>query len=46
MSPCVREMLDVPVTDSDYRSVVREDGKRTLTSVRIKGELVGHRLVD
>jgi hypothetical protein len=44
--PCVRETLDTVVTDSDYRSVARADGKRTLTSVRIKGELVAHRLVD
>ena len=44
--PCVQETLDAKVAASDYRSVVREDGKRTLTSVRIKGESVAHRLVD
>ena len=44
--PCVEETLDAAVTASDYRSVPREDGKWTLTSVRIKGELVAHRLVD
>ena len=44
--PCVQETLDATVTDSDYRSIAREDGKRTLTSVRIKGESVAHRLVD
>ena len=44
--PCVKESLDARVADSDYRAVVREDGKRTLTSVRIKGETVAHRLLD
>jgi hypothetical protein len=44
--PCVKETLEAPVSDSDYRAVVREDGKRTLTSVRIKGEAVAHRLLE
>ena len=44
--PCVKEALAATVTDSDYRALVREDGKRMLTSVRIKGEAVAHRLVD
>lgn len=44
--PCVKETLDAAVTDSDYRSIARGDGKWTLTSVRIKGESVAHRLVD
>jgi hypothetical protein len=44
--PCARETLDAAVTYSDYRSIPREDGKLTLTSVRIKGELVAHRVVD
>jgi hypothetical protein len=44
--PCVREALDAKVPDSDYRSLAREDGKRTLMSVRIKGEAVAHRVVD
>ncbi|HEU4891353.1 MAG TPA: hypothetical protein VFT47_07370 [Vicinamibacterales bacterium] len=43
---CVREELDAPVTDSNHRSVLRDDGKWTLTSVQIKGELVAHRLID
>jgi hypothetical protein len=44
--PCVREMLDGKVTDSEYRTLLRPDGKRTLTLVRIKGEAVAHRIVD
>jgi hypothetical protein len=44
--PCVKETLDATVTDSDYRSIARDDGKRQLTSVRIKGEAVSHRLLD
>ena len=44
--PCVKEALDAKVTDSDFRSIVRDDGKRQLTSVRIKGEAVSHRLLD
>jgi hypothetical protein len=44
--PCVKETLDAMVIESDYRSALREDGKRTMTSVRIKGELVAHRLLD
>ncbi len=43
---CVREILDARVTDSELRSLVRSDGKRTLTTVRIKGEMVSHRLLD
>jgi hypothetical protein len=43
---CVRETLDAKVTDSDYRSIAREDGTRMLISVRIKGETVAHRVVD
>jgi len=42
----VREILDARVTDSELRSLVRSDGKRTLTTVRIKGEMVSHRLLD
>jgi hypothetical protein len=43
---CKREMLDNKVTESEYRSLVRPDGKRTLTVVRIKGDMVAHRIVD
>ena len=44
--PCVRESLDAKVTDSQFRSVVRADGKATLTVVQIKGETVAHRVVN
>ena len=44
--PCVEETLNAKVTDSDYRSIARADGTRTLTSVRIKAEAVAHRVVD
>ena len=44
--PCVRDMLDAKIPDSELRTLLRPDGKRTLTSVRIKGEMVSHRLVD
>lgn len=44
--PCVKDTLDAAVTDSEYRSIIRDDGKSRLTSVRIKGEAVSHRLVD
>jgi hypothetical protein len=43
---CVREMLDAKVADSELRSLLRPDGKRALTAVRLKGELVSHRIVD
>lgn len=43
--PCVKDTLDAMVTQSEYRNIVRDDGKRVLTSVRIKGEAVSHRLV-
>jgi hypothetical protein len=44
--PCVRETLDAKVPDSELQSLVRPDGKRTLTVVRIKGEMVSHRIVN
>jgi len=43
--PCVRETLNAAVTDSQFRSLARADGKRVLVSVRIKGESVAHNLV-
>jgi len=43
--PCVREMLEGAVPETQFSSIAREDGKRELTSVRIKGESVAHRLV-
>jgi hypothetical protein len=39
--PCRPETLKGKVNTSDYRSVVK-DGKRMLTSVRLKGETVAH----
>ena len=43
--PCVREMLDAQVTDTQFRSVVRQDGTRVLISLRIRGEAFAHNLV-
>jgi hypothetical protein len=43
--PCVKEALDAPVTDTQFRSVARPDGKRVLVSVKIKGETLAHNLV-
>jgi hypothetical protein len=44
--PCVRESLDAKVTSSEIRTIVGADGKATLTVVRIKGELVSHRVAN
>jgi hypothetical protein len=44
--PCVREMLDAKIPDSELRSRITPDGTRTLTGVRIKGEMVSHRIVN
>ena len=44
--PCVREMLDATVPDSEFRSIAGPNGMRQMTSVRIKGEAVSHRIVD
>ena len=44
--PCVREMLDAKIPDSELRSLIAPDGMRTLTGVRIKGEMVSHRIVN
>lgn len=43
--PCVKETLNAPVTDSQFRSIARPDGKRVLVSVKIKGESVAHNVV-
>jgi hypothetical protein len=43
--PCVREMLDGAVTETQFNSIVRDNGARELTSVRIKGEAVAHRVI-
>jgi hypothetical protein len=44
--PCVRETLDAKVPESALRTLLTPDGKRTLTLVKIKGELVAHRIVN
>ena len=44
--PCVREMLDAKVEDSELRTLLRPDGQHALTAVRLKGETVSHRIVD
>lgn len=43
---CVREMLDNKVSESELVSLLRADGQRRLIGVRIKGEMVSHRVVD
>ena len=44
--PCEQEALPAKIVNSELRSIVRPDGTRALQSVRIKGEAVGHRVVD
>jgi len=43
--PCEREILNDKVTDTQLRVATAGDGTQTLQSVRIKGELVAHRLI-
>jgi hypothetical protein len=43
---CQEESLDQKIVDSELRSILRPDGKRVLRSVRIKGETIGHQIVD
>jgi len=43
--PCEREILSARVTETELRASARPDGTRALESVRIKGELVAHRLI-
>lgn len=43
--PCVKETLNAPVTDTQFRSVARPDGRRVLVSVKIKGETLAHNVV-
>jgi hypothetical protein len=40
--PCVKEVLNAQVTDTEFRSVATAEGKRVLVSVRIKGESFAH----
>ena len=44
---CVKETLNAEVTETQFRSIARADGKRVLVNVKIKGETVAHNvLVD
>ena len=43
--PCEREILSSKVADTQLRTTTATDGAQTLESVRIKGELVAHRLI-
>ena len=42
--PCTPEQLSRKVDVSDFRSINQPDGSQTLTAVRIKGEMIAHRL--
>jgi hypothetical protein len=44
--PCTPEALPQKIENSELRAIVRADGLRALQSVRIKGETVGHRIVN
>ena len=43
--PCEREILSSKVTETQLRVTTIGDGSQTLQSVRIKGELVAHRVI-
>jgi hypothetical protein len=43
---CEQEILDAKVPESELRTLLRPNGTRTLTAVRLKGEKVSHRIVD
>jgi hypothetical protein len=43
---CEQEALPEKMVSSELRTIVRADGLRSLQSVRIKGEIVAHRVVD
>jgi hypothetical protein len=43
--PCVKETLDAQVSETEFRSIARADGRRVLVSVRIRGEAFGHNVV-
>ncbi len=43
--PCVKETLNAPITDTQFRSVARADGTRVLVTVKIRGEAVAHNIV-
>ena len=42
---CEEETLAAKVAESELRTTTRPDGSRLLQSVRIKGELIAHRVV-
>ena len=42
---CVKETLNAQVTETQFRSVARADGKRVLVNVKIKGETVAHNVI-
>lgn len=42
---CVRETLDAKVSESEFRTLKTSNGPRTLTVVRIKGEMAQHKIV-
>jgi hypothetical protein len=43
--PCKPEQVSGKIQINDFRSVNKPDGTQVLTSVRIKGETIAHRLV-
>lgn len=43
---CEAGMLDAKLSESQVLTLLRPDGTRALTAVRIKGEMVEHRLVN
>ena len=43
--PCEPEQLDTRIAVSEMRTVNRPDGTSALSSMRIKGEMVAHRVV-
>ena len=44
--PCQPEELKTKIDMSDFRSISRPDGTKALTSVRIKGETIAHRVAS
>jgi hypothetical protein len=44
--PCEEQSLSDKVVASELRSIIQPDGTRHLQSVRIKGETIGHRVVN
>jgi len=43
--PCVKEALNTQVTETEFRSIARADGKRVLVSLKIRGEAVAHNVI-